>query len=144
MASLSARLLLAVSLLLLVFFGATIVVLDSAFREAGEQAQEDILDGQLIALLAAADPNADGELVMPLVMQEPRLGTIGSVTSGSSMSAGVMTSQLSQSAYTCFDGWTCDWVHIGIAASNATTARHRLPFFFISRLPPQDDLALYR
>ena len=78
MASLSARLLLAVSLLLLVFFGATIVVLDSAFREAGEQAQEDILDGQLIALLAAADPNAQGELEMPLVMQEPRLGTIDS------------------------------------------------------------------
>ncbi len=78
MASLSARLLLAVSLLLLIFFGATIVVLDSAFREAGEQAQEDILDGQLIALLAAADPNEDGELVMPAVMQEPRLGAIGS------------------------------------------------------------------
>lgn len=78
MASLSARLLLAVSLLLLVFFGATIVVLDSAFREAGEQAQEDILDGQLIALLAAADPNEEGELVMPAIMPEPRLGTIGS------------------------------------------------------------------
>ena len=78
MASLSARLLIAVSLLLLIFFGATIVVLDSAFREAGEQAQEDILDGQLIALLAAADPNDQGELEMPAVMQEPRLGAIGS------------------------------------------------------------------
>lgn len=78
MASLSARLLLAVSLLLLIFFGATIVVLDSAFREAGEQAQEDILDGQLIALLAAADPDTNGELVMPLIMQEPRLGAFGS------------------------------------------------------------------
>jgi two-component system sensor histidine kinase PhoQ len=78
MSSLSSRLLFAVSLLLLVFFGATIVVLDSAFREAGEQAQEDILDGQLIALLAAADPNEAGELAMPAVMAEPRLGTIGS------------------------------------------------------------------
>lgn len=78
MASLSARLLLAVSVLLLIFFGATIVVLDSAFREAGEQAQQDILDGQLIALLAAADPNAEGELEMPAIMPEPRLGTIGS------------------------------------------------------------------
>ena len=56
MASLSARLLLAVSLLLLVFFGATIVVLDSAFREAGEQAEEDILDGQLIALFSRRRP----------------------------------------------------------------------------------------
>ncbi len=78
MSSLSSRLLLAVSLLLLVFFGATIVVLDSAFREAGEQAERDILDGQLITLLAAADPNEAGELVMPLVMPEPRLGSIGS------------------------------------------------------------------
>ena len=78
MSSLSSRLLLAVSLLLLVFFGATIVVLDSAFREAGEQAERDILDGQLITLLAAADPNEAGELVMPLVMPEPRLGAIGS------------------------------------------------------------------
>ena len=62
MSSLSARLLLSVSLLLLIFFGATIVVLDIAFREAGEQAQEDILDGQLMALLAAAEPNIYGEL----------------------------------------------------------------------------------
>ncbi|MDX1481169.1 MAG: ATP-binding protein [Woeseiaceae bacterium] len=78
MSSLSSRLLLAVSLLLLVFFGATIVVLDSAFREAGEEAQRNILDGQLIALLAAADPGPDGSLEMPAVMAEPRLGTIGS------------------------------------------------------------------
>jgi len=78
MSSLSSRLLLAVSLMLLVFFGATIVVLDTAFRDAGEQAEQDILDGQLIALLAAADPNEAGELAMPAVMAEPRLGTIGS------------------------------------------------------------------
>jgi len=78
MSSLSARLLLSVSLLLLVFFGATIVVLDVAFREAGERAQEDILDGQLMALLAAAEPDDSGELMMPPDLPEPRLGTIGS------------------------------------------------------------------
>jgi len=78
MSSLSARLLLSVSLLLLVFFGTTIVVLDVAFREAGERAQEDILDGQLMALLAAAEPDDSGELVMPPDLPEPRLGTIGS------------------------------------------------------------------
>ena len=60
--SLSARLLISVSLLLVFFFGVTIVVLDAAFRETGEQAQEDILDGQLMALLAAAEPNSRGEL----------------------------------------------------------------------------------
>jgi len=45
--SLSARLLISVSLLLVFFFGVTIIVLDAAFRETGEQAQEDILGGQV-------------------------------------------------------------------------------------------------
>jgi len=76
--SLSARLLISVSLLLVFFFGATIVVLNSAFREAGEQAQQDILDGQLMALIAAAEPNLDGELEMPPDLSEPRFGNLGS------------------------------------------------------------------
>ncbi len=78
MSSLSARLLISVSLLLVFFFGVTIVVLDSAFRDAGEQAQEDILDGQLMALLAEAEPNSSGELEMPLDLREPRFGNLGS------------------------------------------------------------------
>ena len=49
MRSLSSRLLVSVSLLLLVFFGATIAVLDTAFTEAGEQARRDILDGQSLS-----------------------------------------------------------------------------------------------
>ncbi len=73
--SLSTRLLLSVSILLLIFFGATIVVLDSAFREAGEQAQQDLLDSQLMALLAAAEPDDDGTLTMPPELPEPRFGT---------------------------------------------------------------------
>lgn len=78
MTSLSARLLVSVSLLLLFFFGATIVVLDIAFRQAGEQAQEDILDTQLMALIAEAEPNADGELEMPPELREPRFSNLGS------------------------------------------------------------------
>jgi two-component system sensor histidine kinase PhoQ len=78
MSSLSARLLVSVSLLLIFFFGATIVVLDSAFREAGEQAQEDILDTQLMALIAEAEPNNRGELEMPFALREPRFGNLGS------------------------------------------------------------------
>ncbi len=81
--SLSTRLLLSVSLLLVVFFGLTIVVLDSAFREAGEQAQEDILEGQLMALIAAAEPNDSGELEMPLDLSEPRFGNLESGLYGS-------------------------------------------------------------
>ena len=76
--SLSARLLISVSLLLVFFFGMTIVVLNSAFREAGEEAQQDILDGQLMALIAAAEPNVDGDLEMPPELSEPRFGNLGS------------------------------------------------------------------
>jgi len=76
--SLSSRLLVSVSVLLLFFFGATIAVLDTAFREAGEQARRDILDGQLVALLAAAEPDDTGKLVMPERLREPRLERIGS------------------------------------------------------------------
>ncbi|MDH3337141.1 MAG: ATP-binding protein [Gammaproteobacteria bacterium] len=78
MSSLSARLLISVSVLLIFFFGVTIVVLDSAFRSAGEQAQEDILDGHLMALLAAAEPSAQGVLEMPPDLHEPRFGNIDS------------------------------------------------------------------
>ncbi len=78
MSSLSARLLVSVSVLLLFFFGVTIIVLDVAFRKAGEQAQQDILDGQLMALLAAAEPTDEGVLGMPPDLPEPRFGNIGS------------------------------------------------------------------
>ena len=78
MSSLSARLLISVSVLLLFFFGVTIVVLDTAFREAGEQAQEDILDGHLMAILAAAEGSPDGGLAMPPDLQEPRFGALES------------------------------------------------------------------
>ncbi|MEE8426641.1 MAG: ATP-binding protein [Woeseiaceae bacterium] len=78
MSSLSARLLVSVSVLLLFFFGATIVVLDTAFRKAGEQAREDILDGHLMQLLAAAEPGADGILGLPPDLPEARFGDIGS------------------------------------------------------------------
>jgi two-component system sensor histidine kinase PhoQ len=78
MSSLSTRLLISVSILLLFFFGATIAVLDIAFRDVGEKARADILDGQLMTLLAAAEPNATGELEMPAGLPEPRFGNVGS------------------------------------------------------------------
>lgn len=78
MSSLSARLLLSVSLLLLVFFGATIVVLDIAFRDAGEAAQREYLDGYLMSLLAAAELDDRGRLVLPPDLPEPRFANPGS------------------------------------------------------------------
>ncbi|MDZ7643525.1 MAG: ATP-binding protein [Woeseiaceae bacterium] len=77
LSSLSTRLLVSVGVLMLVFFGATIVVLEVAFREAGEQAQRDILDSQMMALLAAAEPD-ESVLTMPPDLPEPRFGTPGS------------------------------------------------------------------
>ncbi|NNL55273.1 MAG: GHKL domain-containing protein [Woeseia sp.] len=76
--SLSTRLLVSVGVLLLVFFSTTIVVLDIAFRDASEQAQRDILDSQLMSLLAAANPDETGNLAMPPDLPEPRFSTPGS------------------------------------------------------------------
>ena len=78
MSSLSARLLFSVSVLLLVFFGATIVVLDTAFISAGEAAREEILDGYLMQLLADAEPRAGEELFLPADLVEPRFNTLDS------------------------------------------------------------------
>ncbi len=79
MYSLSRRLLISVSVLLLVFFGVTIAVLDSAFTRSQEQAQQDILDGQLVGLLAAAEEGNSRNLIIPAHrLREPRFGQIGS------------------------------------------------------------------
>ncbi len=78
MSSLSARLLLAVSLVLAVFFGATVAVLDSAFRNAAEQAVEGRLDVQIFLLLAEAEPDSEGGLALPDRLPEPRFSAAGS------------------------------------------------------------------
>ncbi len=79
MNSLSSRLLISVSVLLLLFFGVTIAVLDSAFTRSQEQAQQDILDGHLVGLLAAAEEGDGHALVLPAYrLREPRFDQIGS------------------------------------------------------------------
>ena len=79
MYSLSRRLLISVSVLLLLFFGVTIAVLDSAFTRSQEQAQRDILDGHLVSLLAAAEEGDSHNLVLPAFrLREPRFDQIGS------------------------------------------------------------------
>ncbi len=60
MHSLSRRLLLSVSVSLVVFFGATIVVLDASFRDVSAHSLQDLLDAQIIALVAAAEPLPNG------------------------------------------------------------------------------------
>ncbi|CAN5305190.1 ATP-binding protein [soil metagenome] len=76
--SLSARLLLAVSLVLALFFGFTVTALDRLFREAGERAMQDVLEVHLIALLAAAQEDESQSLRMPATLTEERFSHPGS------------------------------------------------------------------
>ena len=55
MSSLSGRLLASVSLLLIIFFGLTIAVLDLLFRDLSERSMGELLDAQLVALLAVSE-----------------------------------------------------------------------------------------
>jgi two-component system sensor histidine kinase PhoQ len=60
--SLSARLLASVSVLLVVFFGITIVALDLVFQDQSEQAERDRLHVQLLSLISASEEDANGGL----------------------------------------------------------------------------------
>lgn len=85
MQSLSARLLLAVSLLLLVFFSITIYVLDLSFRSAAEEAVRERLDVHAVALLSVAEPVSNRRLRLPepvpeASFQNPGSGLFGSIT----------------------------------------------------------------
>ena len=77
-ASLSGRLLFWVSLLLLIFFGLTIMVLDLVFRDGREEALADVLEVQVIALIAATDPDLAGALHVSADLPEPRFANPGS------------------------------------------------------------------
>jgi two-component system, OmpR family, sensor histidine kinase PhoQ len=63
--SLSTRLLIAVSALLIVFFGATTAVLDRVFRESSLQAINDRMDVEALALMAASEETIDGDQLTP-------------------------------------------------------------------------------
>lgn len=74
MMSLQTRLLLAASSVLLVFIGLCGAGLESAFRSAAANAQEDRMRGLVYALLGAAEPDEHGALgVSDANLPEPRL-----------------------------------------------------------------------
>ncbi len=75
--SLTRRLLLTVFTVILLFFGLTIVLLDMLFRQTAERALNEVLDAQMVALIAAADPDGP-ESVTPTAALETRLNTPGS------------------------------------------------------------------
>jgi two-component system sensor histidine kinase PhoQ len=70
-------LLLAIFSVLIVFFALTIFLLDVMFRRAAEQRLREVLDAQMVALIAAADPGGP-ESVTPTATLETRLQTPGS------------------------------------------------------------------
>jgi two-component system, OmpR family, sensor histidine kinase PhoQ len=76
--SLSRRLIVSVSIPLVLFFGVTILVLDASFRDVSARALRDLLDAQMIGLIAAAEPQADGVVAPTGRSVEARLETPGS------------------------------------------------------------------
>ena len=78
MYSLSRRLLVAVSISLLVFFGLTAIALDAIFRDLAQRSLRDLLDAQLVALIAAAETDAQGRVAGASTAAESRLQTPGS------------------------------------------------------------------
>jgi len=76
--SLSRRLLISISIPLVVFFGVTIAVLDGSFRDLSERSLQALLDAQMMALIAAADPEPDGSVIPQPRSLESRLSNPGS------------------------------------------------------------------
>jgi len=70
--SLHLRLVLAASLVLVAFLGFTGWVLDAAYRESAENAMREQLQGHIYALLAAADEDESGRMLLPAELPDPR------------------------------------------------------------------------
>jgi two-component system sensor histidine kinase PhoQ len=78
MHSLSARLLLSLSLLLLVFFGVTVAALTFVFSDLSQRSLRDLLDVQVLALISASDVDATGRITAPADLLDTRYATPGS------------------------------------------------------------------
>src|SRR3954451_11578634 len=68
---------LSVFVVLVIFFGLTIFLLDMLFRQAAERSLREVLDAQMVALVAAADPDGP-ESVTPTALLDTRFDTPGS------------------------------------------------------------------
>ena len=51
--------------MLVVLFGVTIIALDATFQRSTERALEELLDAQLLGLIALAEPDAELGLTLP-------------------------------------------------------------------------------
>ncbi len=75
MLSLNARLTLAASVVLVAFLGFTSLALERAYRDAGLAAVQDRLQGQVYALLAAAELEDGARLIMPRAFPDGRFSS---------------------------------------------------------------------
>jgi two-component system sensor histidine kinase PhoQ len=66
-----------VFVVLVAFFGLTVFLLDMVFRHAAERSLRELIDAQMVALIAAADPDGP-ESVTPTAVLETRFDTPGS------------------------------------------------------------------
>jgi two-component system sensor histidine kinase PhoQ len=78
MRSLHGRLLVAATLALAGFLGATGAALHQAFRDSAETALRERLQGQVYALLGAADEDPDGRMLLPMALPDPRFSNTDS------------------------------------------------------------------
>jgi two-component system, OmpR family, sensor histidine kinase PhoQ len=73
--SLSRRLLVSVSVPLALFFGVMMLVLDTGFRALSERSLQELLDRQMVSLIAAAEPQPNGGYAPAPHALDPRLAT---------------------------------------------------------------------
>jgi two-component system sensor histidine kinase PhoQ len=76
--SLSTRLLASVSVLLLLFFGVAVLVLDKLYRELSDSAMRTRLELQVEGLISASDENPGGKLLPRDSLREVRFANLGS------------------------------------------------------------------
>src|SRR5690606_8429783 len=78
MRSISQRLLIFLTLLLLLFFGVMVAVLEERFRVTAERSQRDLLEVQMLALIHSVGIDEDGQVFSDLADSETRLMVPGS------------------------------------------------------------------
>ncbi|MET0282206.1 MAG: ATP-binding protein [Steroidobacteraceae bacterium] len=78
MRSVSQRLLVSITLLLLLFFGVMVAVLDARFRSLAERSLRELLDVQMVALISSAEIDMSGRFVPRLPDAETRMAVPGS------------------------------------------------------------------
>src|SRR5713226_8145890 len=75
MHSLIRRLLVSISVPLALFFGGMMLVLDTGFRQLSERSLQEVLDSQMVSLIAAAEPQPNGGYAPAPHALDPRLAT---------------------------------------------------------------------